>query len=151
VTTDYFGDGIIYVSGVGVDPVDRHSVPNEIIGNVFAATGPISTGGVGVPVLESVSGLFSPALCSPAVLTFPGCPHLKVYADGFGGGLTIERNAIIGVSGGGFTLCTWWDKSPVTSNAFFQLDGDGAIPTSNCDGNPVVTTNGNLHLVSGLY
>jgi hypothetical protein len=69
----------------------------------------------------------------------------QIYTDGFGGAVSIHGNAIIGVSNGGFTLCTWWDKSPVTANAFFEIDG-AAIPTLNCDGNPVVLPSANLHL-----
>jgi len=122
VTSIFFGDGVIYVSGVGVDPTDLHFEPNYIESNVFAITGPQEEGGLGVPVLESV------------------------YADGFGGSLSVANNAVIGMLNGGFSLCTWWGNSPISANVFYQLFGAEMISQLNCDGNDIVHPTGNVHL-----
>ena len=66
----YLGDGVVYVSGVGTDPITGASDANIVADNVFLEI-PAATGAPGIAPLE------------------------LIYADGFGGVLRIERNAIV--------------------------------------------------------
>ena len=113
----FFGDGVIYLSGVGQINEDRER--NAILENVFASNP--GDYGLGVHLLE------------------------QVYSDGFGGGMRIERNTFVnGDESGVMQLCTWYDESPVEANVFFRTSE--IFLNLNCDGNEIVLPAGNLHL-----
>jgi len=114
--TLFFGDGVIYVSGVAANSTDD---ANAVIGNVL----------VGNPTLYGQGGSM----------------YESIYADGFGGALRVEENAVLVGDRGGVQLCTWWGHGTLAANVFDDIGGDITV-NINCDGNELFTPTSNLHL-----
>eukprot|EP00912_Choanoflagellata_sp_UC4_P000715 UC4_evm1s445 len=80
-----------------------------------------------------------------------GAPSFRMlYVDGYTGSMSITRNAIVGANARqGLMLCNWYGHSLVKANAL-QLGesswGNLYEISINCDGNPVLTSEGNLVL-----
>ena len=116
----FFSDGIVYVSGPGYIADETRDV------TVFEDNTYLSTPGEGAPAWR------------------------LLYVDGYTGSMHIARNAAAGANAHqGFMLCNWYGRSTVTANALQIGDagwgGDYEISV-NCDGNPVLDTQGNLVL-----
>ena len=113
----FFSDGVVYVSGPGY-----------------------STGDQDVTAFEDNTYIASPGLGAPS--------FRMLYVDGYTGSMRISRNAVVNANAHqGFMLCNWYGHSLVRANV---LDlgpaswGDDYEIAVNCDGNPVLTTVGNL-------
>lgn len=80
-----------------------------------------------------------------------GAPSFRMlYVDGYTGSMRIARNAVVGGNAHqGFMLCNWYGYTPVTANVL-QLGaaswGNDYEISANCDGNPVMTVEGNVVL-----
>ena len=116
----FFSDGLVYVSGPGyVEDEDRD-----------------------ITVFQDNVYLVSPGVGAPS--------FRMLYVDGYTGSMRISRNAVVnGNAHQGFMLCNWYGHSTVESNALQLGDaswGSDYEISVNCDGNPVLTTRGNLVL-----
>ena len=113
----FFSDGVVYVSGPGYSTDDRD-----------------------VTAFEDNTYIASPGLGAPS--------FRMLYVDGYTGSMRISRNAVVNANAHqGFMLCNWYGHSSVTANVLDLGEaswGNAYEIAVNCDGNPVLTTAGNL-------
>lgn len=115
----FFSDGVVYVSGPGY--VEKPADVTVFEQNVY-----IASPGTGAPSFR------------------------MLYVDGYTGSMRIESNAVVNANAHqGFMLCNWYGHSTVQTNVLQLGDaswGSDYEISTNCDGNPIMTTHGNLVL-----